>query len=553
MTTSIERLDELNQAKRKELQAMPGGGGHGGFGGYDGGYHSGPNWQFAPQPAPLLLEDGTALDLNKILGALWHFRGIFMTIALLLATALVVGNHIIFPDKYEATARVRVKMIGIDDDASIARNFSIISSEVLSDRVLTKVINDLGMTKRQSDPIVSMLLKKAGLTPKETIEDGSGIIRWLRQDISIGQERQGAATAVFTVSLTGKNPDAAAEIVNAIVTAYMDLRHTFESGDAAEAVAFLQPKVDAAQAVVNKAHEDLTRFQLDNTAYLVPAEDIEQNISRLQLEFTESANRIEQLAELNIGLNKLLKGEPRYVQSGAVIMDAPSAANAALAGLQQRYATAKARYQVGHPYLAQLQRDINALRAEASKTPTTRRSNGRVSNPEWLRLSQEITANEAEHTVLKRRLPSIRENIMQLTEHLSRAKGAQAALLSHQTRWDRAYTNLDILSRQLLDAQTQADAQTNEVGKDLEVLDPAAVPTLPVSASRTKLMFIGLIGSMVVAFLVVLVYSRIKNWQIPQPEEGAKPIGVIRSVFLNLIGVTWLLALVGYIIINPYI
>ena len=552
MTTSIERLDKIHQ-ERQQLQPMPGGGGHGGYGGYAG-YQGGPNWQFAPQPAPLLLEDGTALDLNKILGALWHFRGIFMTIALMLATALVLGNHIIFPDKYEATARVRVKMIGIDDDVRIARNFSIISAEVLSDKVLSKVINDLDMTKRDTDPIISKLLKKAGFTPKETIEDGSGIIRWLRSDVSIGQERQGAATAVFTVSLTDTDPDAAARIVNAIVTSYMDLRHTFESGDAAEAVAFLQPKVDAAQAVVNKAHEELTRFQLDNTAYLVPAEDIEQNITRLQLEFTESANRIEQLAELNIGLNKLLKGEPRYVASpGGGYADAPSAAQAALANLQQRYATAKARYQVGHPYLTQLERDINALRAEANKAPTTRRRNGRVSNPEWLRLSQEITANEAEHTVLKRRLPSIRENIMQLTEHLSRAKGAQAALLSHQTRWDRAYTNLDILSKQLLEAQTQADAQTNEVGKDLEVLDPASVPTLPVSASRTKLMFIGLLGSLVVSFLIVLVYSRIKNWRIPEVEEGAKPVGVIRSIFLNLIGVTWFLALVAYIIVNPYI
>ena len=547
MATTIEKFDEAMGGKTS-LQTVPG---EERRTNDDEGYRrEPPNWQYYREPPPLMLEDHSGLDLQRMFKALWYYRGMFATIALVLATLFVAANHYIMPDKYEATARVRVKMLGIDDDIATARTFSIIPTEVLSDKVLTKVINDLDMTKKDTDPIIVRGLKAIGVDAKETVEDGSGIMRWLRQDIAIGQERQGSATAVFTVSLVDKDPAAAAEIVNAIVNAYIDLRHTFESSDASEAVAFLQPKVDAAEKAVNAAHERLTAFQMDNTSYLVPAQTIEENIARLQLEYTDSAHRIEQLGELNTGLKNLLKGEPRYVAAGTVVPGAPNAVASELGILEQRLVVAQSRYVEGHPFLKQLRSDIAALKKANRNAPAAARSSGQVSNPEWLRLSQEIAANEAEYTVLKRRMPSIEQNIVELTQHLSQAKSAQAALLTHQSAWDQAYNQLRILSEQLLEAETKADAQTSTVGKDLSILDEAAIPTLPITASRTKLQMIGVIGGFAISFALILIYARVKNWEVP---ENGKQVGVFSAIMLNLLSFSWFVALIGYIIVSPYI
>lgn len=509
-----------------------------------------PNWQYYNVPPQMLLEDQNALDLGKMFRALWHFRGIVASVALILATIMVLGNPYVLPDTYEATARVRVKMISLDD-ISISRNFSIIPTEVLSDKVLTKVVNDLGLTKKESDPFIVKLLSSIGIKPKENIEDGSGIIRWLRQDVHINQERQGTATAVFTVSLADTDPTAAANIVNAIVHTYIDLRHTFESSDAAESVVFLKPKVDAAQKNVNEAHKQLTEFQMKHSSYLVPVETIEENITRLQHEYTESNNRMEQLSQVNASLKKLLNGESRYVSSGSVVVDTDTAVSSELAQLEQRYVVSQSRYVAGHPYLKQLQDDINALKKASKNVKRAPRSQGsRVTNPAWLQLSQEISANDAEYTMLKRRVPSIERNIVKLSEHLSRATSAQAQLLTHQAAWDQSYNQLRLLNEQFLKVQTQADAQENIVGRDLSILDEAMVPTLPVSASRMKLQIVGLFVSLIGALLVGLIYAAIKKWELPK--EGMQ-VGLAHSVVFNVIGISWFVFLVGYIVINPYI
>ncbi len=555
MTTesTIEKFDKANH-RRSHLQTVSG------EGRKQGSYEipddedeprqqTNQDWVFYREPPPLMLEDHSGLDLRAMFSSMWYYRGIFASIALILATLFVLGNEFFMPDKYEATARVRVKMLSIDDDAIAARTFSIIPTEVLSDKVLTRVINQLGMTKKETDPLIARALTAVGIEPKQTVEDGSGIMRWLRQDINIGQERQGTATAVFTVSLVDKDPENAAAIVNAIVNAYIDLRYTFETSDASEAVVFLQPKVDTAQTRVDEAHASLTKFQMENSAFLVPASAIEENIARLQREYTQSDTRMKELKELNVGLKGLLKNEPRYLSAG-VIAPGVATVDSELAAMEQRLVSAEGRYVAGHPYIKQLKDEIAALQRAAKRPSRTNSANGRNPNPSWLQLSQEITANSAEYRVLKARLPDIEANIKKLTGHLANATTAQAALLTHQSAWDQAYNQYRALNDQLLEAELKADAENKEVGKDLSIMDHAVVPTLPITASRTKLQMIGLLGGIFIAFALILFYARVKNFEIP---EDGYPSGTARAVILNLFGITWFLALVGYIIINPYI
>ncbi len=542
--STIEKWDELRDPG-KDLQTIP-----------VQPDDSEPNWKFYRDPRypgeRLMLEDHSGLDLARIIKAMWYYRGMFATIALFLATLFVGANKIIMPDLYEATARVRVKMMASIDENQRARTVAIIPTEVLSDKVLTRVIDNLEMTKKTTTPFIAEMLQKAGLEPKAVVEDGTGIMRWLRQEVNIHRETVGSTTAIFSVSLTDKSPEAAAEIVNEIVTNYMALRHTFESSDAAEAVEFLLPRVQAAYQAEQDAHQRLTKFQMDNGANLIPATILEENIIRLEEEFTNSEKRVAQLKELNIGLNGLIKDIPRWVAAGTVAADAPSAASAELTRMEQRLVQAQATYASGHTYLKQLRAQIAALEKAAKKAPrrVQRGGNGRVTNPEWLRMQQEITANDAEMRVLIDRMPTLERQIDDLAGHLSRSTSAQAALLSHQSAWDSAYNQYRILNERLLSAQTQAEAQSSDVGKELEVLDKATAPSLPITASRTKLQMLGVLGGFAIAFAIVLVYTRIKNFEIPT--EG-RQVGILTSIFLNLLGFAWLTALIGYIVIAPYV
>ena len=61
---------------------------------------------------------------------------------------------------------------------------------------------------------------------------------------------------------------------------------------------------------------------------------------------------------------------------------------------------------------------------------------------------------------------------------------------------------------------------------------------------------LGVLGGFAIAFALVLVYTRIKNFEIPT--EG-RQVGILTSIFLNLLGFAWLTALIGYIVIAPYV
>lgn len=555
MASTIEKYDEMmdGHPDRRSLQEIPGEHRRYGRGGDDGP----PNWQFYRDPrdmgAPLQLEDHSGLDFQVIVKAMWYYRGLFMTIALLLATLFVAANHILMPDKYEATARVRVKMPAIIDDSPRARQVvSVIPTEVLSDRVLTRVIEDLDMTKHQTPEIVPQILSHFGIEAKTSVEDGTGIMRYLREMIKIHQERQGMQTAVFTVSLTSKKPEFAAEVVNAVVTAYMDQRHTFESSDASEAVAFLAPQVQAAEEALQAENEKLAAYKVKNAAFLVPSQMIEETLLRLEDEYQAAEKRIAQLEEVNRGLKQLRAGEPQFIQSSALAADAPSSAASELAALQNRLARAQARYVEGHVYLVQLKAEIAALEKAAARTPTrqVRRGSGQVTNPDWLAMSQDINANSAEARVLNDRLPVIERQIDRLTQHLGHTTSAQATLITLQGSWDQAYTRYNSINGQYLAAQTRAQAQGSDVGKELSILDEARVPTLPITASRTTLQLLGVVGGFAIAFALVLIYTRYKNWEIP---KGGKPVNILTAVFLNLLGIAWLTALIGYIVLTPYI
>jgi len=541
----IERSDDSHNQHLKPIPSQ-GGGNNGG--------HIPPNWQYAhaapePHPQQFLLEGGNGVPMSQMIKALWFRRGTFATLALLFATFFVLANTYIFPDKYEAVATVRVKALGIDDNERTARSFSIVPTEVLSNRVLEKVITDLELTKRTKVPLIETGLLKLGITPANDPSDPSGLIRALKTNVRIVQERMGQATAVFSVSLRDKDPEVATKIVNAIVHTYIALRHTFESSDASEAVAFLEPKLAAAEQIFSAASEQLTKFNLENVDFLVPTQTIEENISRLQLEYTQSAHEMDRLSEVNKKLKVILNEEPRYITS-ANIGRVTSSLTEQLRVLESELINAESKYMPTHPHVVGLKDQLKEMRTAVNKLPKNRRISGRVSNPEYLRLRRDIESNAAEVIALERRLPSIEQNIVNLTGHLSHAKSAQSGLLTHQSEWDKAYNDLRLIRESFLEYKTQADAQSQEIGKDLNVLDAAAVPTLPISASRTTLMGLGLIAGFGIAFFIVFIKAALSKWEVP---EVTQPGGLFTAVVLNLIGAAWIIALLGFIIATPYL
>lgn len=527
----------------RELVPAPGRGGNGGHvpPGNDGPYA----FAVPPYNNPFLLEDHSGIALTDIIRALWSRRGLFASVGLILATLLVLANPIIFPDKYEAEAAVRVKAFGLDDDTITARTFAIVPTEVLSNRVLTKVIDDLELTKRDQIPLIEQALLAVGITPNDNAQDPSGIVRWLRDSVRINQERVGMATAVFTISLRDENPEVASILVNKIADTYIEMVHTFDASDSKEAVSFLASRVALAKEAYEKASDALTEYQTANSEFLIPDETIETNIATLQRQYGESIQRSEQMKELNKRLLVLLEDEPRYVSSGAA---APtSSISGQLQELRAQLAQAKTVYLDSHPVIADLERKIAALGnvREGSRSA----GGGLVPNPEYANLRQQIANNEAEFIVLDRQLPLIEEKIMELSRHLSFTKSAQSGLLNVQSEWDRTYTDLRELREQYNEYKLKSEAQAGESGKDLDVLDYAAVPTLPVTASRTILMVLGVMVGFGLAFMLVLIKSALDRWQVPEGE----PASAVTVWTGNIVGFLWFVALFGYILVKPYL
>ena len=285
--------------------------------------------------------------------------GVFAMVFLLVAVYAFTRTP-----RYTSTARLLIENAGV--------NLTAMKDAYDSDRI-NLAQRDIIQTQVQllkSTPVLEAVLQQGFLAQSRDFRKSRDPVRLLAETVRITPSRSGY---VIDVSAEREDPREAAQIVNAVVDAYLAENRRRRLGVSEDGIQELRVKADEMRGKMDAAETELHQFMVSNR--MVSFEDA-QNIV------------VERLKGLN---QNLMEAEPKRVQAEATFRAADSALKAGkpiesipgvlespiigelkldLARLEQKYSEMQSRLGENHPQLQSVSVQIEALRTKVAMEST---------------------------------------------------------------------------------------------------------------------------------------------------------------------------------------
>ena len=447
--------------------------------------------------------------LDQLLGYVrgaWRFRWYMHFVA----WPLCIGGWIVvheLPDQYEASARVYVDtqsvlrplLRGLAVEGNVSQEVQLMTRTLLSRPNLEKIarMTDMDLTATTPEAMEEMLDRL-----KHTITlSGSG-----RENL-------------YSLKYTDKNPGQAKQVVQSLLTLFVETSLGDSRKDSRSAQGFLDEQIKEYEARLFAAEERLKEFKRKNIG-LMPTDGGEYfsrlqaataRLSAAELELSEAVNRRDEL-------RRQLRGEePTF---GMVAPPQAQVVNSALdsriQGLQTRLDDLLLKFTDKHPDVASLQRTISDLEAQKAKElaqiqqSMPQGSNNLDTNPVYQQLRISLGETEATVAGLEVRVKQFQSEVEGLKKSVDTIPKVEADL----KRLNRDYAvnkkNYDTLVERRETAKMSEDA--GKVGDNVKfrVVDPPFVPSDPVSPNRPLLTSVVLAGGWLAGIAFAFFMSQLK-------------------------------------------
>jgi hypothetical protein len=166
-----------------------------------------------------------------------------------------------------------------------------------------------------------------------------------------------------------------------------------------------------------------------------------------------------------------------------------SPAGSRLGQLEDKREQLRLRLTDRHPEVIALEREIAALRAQASDDTPSRES------PMVRELSDQIALLDRQIAALERRRKVVQTEIATLEEDLKHAATISDEYRALQREYESAVSDYGVLRRKQLTADMGASLELNEKGERFTLIEPPRLPESPESPNRKLIAAGGLVGS----------------------------------------------------------
>jgi capsular exopolysaccharide synthesis family protein len=427
----------------------------------------------APPETP---DPGT--DLQRYWQIIKNHRGLVMGVFAAVVTGVTIGTFLQDP-VYRASGTIEVRKQAGDvlpvealfelarvSDQHLQTQYGVLRSPALARRVITMLdLQDVEeLAHPEMEAVVGHFLDNLRVAP---IDD----------------------SRLIQVSFESKDPVLAARVVNAVFDAYMTLR-----ADAHQAtVAKLADQADSVRRQLTASEQRLQAFVRENELFLTETSDqgrgslLDDRLRQLQEELTQA--EAEHFAAQARHSEFARSGSVQALDSRVI-----ESLTVPLAEMEAEYAKLRATFTDSFPRVAQLKRQILALREQVEGERT--------------RMASQISG---EYRAAERRLGMLRESFAEqraLAERLSEQSGEYSVLRRDAEGHEELYA---LLRQKEKEADVSAALALTEVG----VIDPAVAPASPVRPSPAKNIplgvFAGLLLGLCAAFVREYTDSKVRR------------------------------------------
>lgn len=436
-------------------------------------------------------EKRSELNIKTYLSIVLRRKYIVLACALTVLSVFTWGSFFM-PNVYEASSTVFIEQASIIDPLikgvgvthNIEARLSNLQAGITSRNILEKVMKKLDLDATAKDPgqyeaIINNMRKN------------------LKTKVQTGRDRR---TDLFAISYTSSNPKLASNLVNTLVSEYIEESHGMRRTDIYGAIDFIQNQVLEYKKRLEESDSAIRVFRERNPKLIHLNENtIIARIEDYQTAKSNAEVRLKELTKKQENLQKQLTGEKELA---AAFMSNDSSPQGRLNNLTNQLVILMTKYTDSHPEVIKVRHEIEELKGQIKQAKELPQSPGAetvttnpmtaMMNPIYQKIRQELADTEAEIESLNGRISELSRQQSRSEDILGRNKPKEqeewAKLLRDRMVYQKIYEDL---LQKLENAKVSKDLEVTSKTEVFRVVDPAIVPSFPIQPNRIKIIFLG--------------------------------------------------------------
>jgi len=456
------------------------------------------------------------IDLREYLEVLVRRKWEIILLVLLALVAAAIGTYV-SPRIYEASSTVLIRSSQASSQLPFSpEGFLAGAKDPLQNYAAILRSRELALRAAQK-------LDIAGDTPEFSA---------FHRSIQV-QPVQGTDTIKVTVR--SEDREFAQRATNALVAAFQELSQEYNRRGSRSALEFIEEQLPKVEQQLRQAEDLQLRFR-QSAQVVSPTEETKvllNKIAELETMRAEAEVGLHEAEESRRELEKQLADQPQTLITARQIADNPMIQyyRTRLADLQTQLAGAQEQYTEKHPRVLDLKAQIEQVREQlnqevAKVIPTETES----LNPVYQTLLQKLLAVQADILALEARRNAL-SSLIQQNDALLNGLPQKELELARLTRDVAVNEEVYMMLRTRYEETRIAE---NMQTSDVWVVDPAVVPTSPVSPRPTLNMAIalvlGLFAGVGVAFVLEFLDTSLKTQEDVERELQLPVLGLIPSM-----------------------
>lgn len=444
-------------------------------------------------------------------------RAPVMLLLFLISAAIGAILAVRLPTTYETTARLIVQPQQIAENlaTSTVQINALEEVRVLREQLLTRAnLLEIANSFDVFEDMTQMLPGDIVVAMREAtdINASGGSTR-----------RNGSQPVLVAVEFRARTPSIAADVVNEYVTRLLAENARLRTGAAGETLEFFEQEVQRLSTELDLRSAEITEFQRANADALPDDQNFRlQRLSLLQERLAAAERERRNLEETRARTVEIFEATGGL---GGVPSASLSPAERELATREQEMSRALMVFSETAPQVQQLQRRIDALRAEiTAQVPGTETDGEALSGPEAL-LNVQLAEIDTRIESLATQSAQIEQELFGLEDAIARTPRNAIILQGLRRDHENVRLQYDNAIQRLSAASVGERIEVSARGQRITLIEPAAVPTSPASPDRVMIAASGVgMGLALAAGFFLLM--ELLNRTVRRPIEITNRLGI---------------------------
>ncbi|GAB2860746.1 Wzz/FepE/Etk N-terminal domain-containing protein [Pseudoduganella ginsengisoli] len=455
----------------------------------------------------------------------WYAVGITWAIS-------VIGWTVVYrlPDSYQASARVYV------DTQSILK-------PLLSTMTTVPNVEQQVQFMRRtliSRPNVERVMRMVDLDIKnKTVQDHEQMVDELTSAIKItGTERDD----IYTISYSNSNPKLGKEIVQSLLTIFVEGSFGGKKQESDKAVQFIDEQIKTYEEKLAAGENALKEFKIQHMNVLPrQGSDYSSIITDLSDKLSQAKLELAEAEQARNALKRQIAGEDPAPVAAATTSDTDSI-NPELDGriqaLEKNLDQLRMQYTEEHPDIVSSKRLLAQLQArkkeEAKKRGGRPNDPGANFSPMMQQMNVALSVEEARVASLKARVNEYASRLGSARTQSVAAPEVEAQLAQLNRDYAVNKENYTKLVERREAARLSGDLTSATDMMSFRVIDPPTAPTVPTGPQRPRLMSLVFAGALVAGLGVALLMSQVRPTFVTQNAlRAATGLPILGSISMN--------------------